>query len=268
MITSEKLPTEILDKIAKYKKHKEKTHVFPSVISINNINYYYIKYAPSREQLIIREDGTILPVSKIKSVFQYALVYNTSFENITNFGLKWVESGTLKRYEKLCNILEDLYNVIKEQAPSNILDSLKRFRECSEIIIQEQHNINKSVGQGFDLANKTNNLEIVTIQDCKEMRKFNESMVRAAFRQNEIQLETEDERKVIYKYVSRNKFSYGFKLLPILIQLAPYHKNMRTSATIGSEEMEDIKRLISKDLNIEENPEALAAVKLLRNPIK
>ncbi|MBH0167600.1 hypothetical protein IHV12_22075 [Fictibacillus sp. 7GRE50] len=98
------------------------------------------------------------------------------------------------------------------------------------------------------------------------MRKYNESMVRSAFKQNEVQLETEEDRARVFKYIWTKKFSYNLKLIPIIIQLFPYKNHMRTSQTIGSDEMESIKIMISKDVIIEQSEDALAALNTLRNP--
>ncbi|MBN3553067.1 hypothetical protein JYA63_02190 [Fictibacillus nanhaiensis] len=266
MITIKSLPDHILNIAKGFQENNKQIHVFPSLLDIEGDRYFYFRFSPKRGQLIVREDGAVLPINQVKKAFVYGLVYNTSFENITKFGLKWVESGTLQRYQKLCRILTKLSSTIHQQAPQEVINSLTNFKECADEIIKEQKNIEFVVGKSFELASKTNDLELVTMDDCIQMRIYNESMVRSAFRQNEVQLETEEDRARVFKYIWTKKFSYNLKLLPIFVQLFPYKNHMRTSQTIGSDEMESIKIMISKDLIIEQSEDALAALNTLRNP--
>jgi hypothetical protein len=266
MITIKNLPLLIKEVAQKYQRNDKRLHVFPSIFLIESNKYYLFMYEPSRDEIMISEDGNVHSKTEVKKSFLYAFGYNSSIENISNIGGSWVKSGTIQRYNKLNRILTKLESIIAGEAPDEVLKSLEVFKEASRTIIKEQENISHCVEKGLVLTVETNDREIVTIEDYKQMRRYNDSMVRSAYKQSQIQLDTEEDRKKVFDYVSNNKFSFGFKLVPIAIQLAPYKKYMRTSKTYGSDEMVDIKIMISKDYNIEEDTEALAAVETLRNP--
>ncbi|MBH0171681.1 hypothetical protein [Fictibacillus sp. 18YEL24] len=266
MLTVEKLPTHIKEVAENHQKRDIRYHVFPSMFLIEDEKYYLFMYEPTKEQLIIREDGKVLTKEHIKKPFLYALAYNSSIENISNIGGEWVEARTIQRYKKLNSILNSIENIIKGNAPAHISKSLIKLKDASRIIIQEQENINRCVEDGLALTINTNDSELVTMDEYFRMRKYVLGMVRAAYKQNEIQLETEEERSEIFKYLSQNKLSFGLRLLPLYFQFAPYKKLMRTSDSYGSDKMENIKKLIAKDVDIEKDIEALNLLKLTRNP--
>ncbi|MBN3553066.1 hypothetical protein JYA63_02185 [Fictibacillus nanhaiensis] len=267
MITVKSLPEHIKEVARRHQKNDRRFHVFPSIFDIDEKKFYLIMYEPTKHQIVISLDGSVMSREKIKIPFLYALAYNASIENISNIGGAWVKDIPIPRYEKLINILNRLQSIISNKASPPILDKIEILKNMSNVLLEEQKNINSCVIKGLELTMKTNDLELVTIEDYKQMRMYVHSMVQSAYKQNKIQLDTEHERAEVLNYVMVNIFSYGFKLLPILFHLYFYKKNMRTSEAYGSNELDEIKKTISEDVNVEEDIEALSIVKQLRNPI-
>ena len=125
MIEPHNLSPHIKDVIIRYQNDGENFDVFPAKILISGQLYYYITYSAG-EQLVIRDDGAVLPVDQIKRVAMIANAYYTSVVSTVKYGGRWIVFSIIKdKFQKLQRTLEELYKLIKNQAPTIVLIALE-----------------------------------------------------------------------------------------------------------------------------------------------
>ncbi|MBP2241755.1 hypothetical protein J2Z40_002327 [Cytobacillus eiseniae] len=260
MIRMDNIPEHIKASLQSFYKTSEKPDVFPSKFQIDGELYYYFAFAPAAEQLIMREDGG---VPRFHQVQREALIfnsYNTSIETIIHIGNKWVKSGKKGKYEKLKSILHDL----KDKLPVDLANAYETYLMTADTILENQTIIDQSVKRAKAIWDRTNAEELATEQDQIEMRKCIVEMTRAAYKQNEIQLRTENEREIVWKYVSSKRWSIG---LGQYLKLMPYQKNMMKNTPENRKEAEELgKMVLGDDLPLEQHENAKAVWEKLRNP--
>lgn len=265
MLTEEGLPDYIKEIVNQfYDKKRDRTfEVFPSQFLFDNDLYYIILFHPSMENLVIRDDGAVLPVEKIKKVAVIITAYNTSFINLKEIGGKWVRSNNKKEMKRLSQVLKGMTK-IAQSAPPEIKRSINSFQRLPGQILELREQLENCVREGIEWVSKTNDKEITTEDDYKAVRKFNEEMVRCAYRENEIQLKTEQDRKVVLRYLAKKP-----KKWPLYAYLKFHDMKMLSSKHKEKvKDMEDLKNTIfrDQDLPIEERPGAESIISGLRNP--
>lgn len=265
MIRMHNLPDNIKRSLKPYYKDNENPEVFPSKFNIDGEIYYFFNFAPATEQLIMKENGIVPPHQEVQKIDLIATSYNHSIDTIVNIGSKWAKSKKEKNYQKLVTILHELKNRL-EPIPSNIQNDLESYKLAAENIIKQQEIINHSVENGRKLWQSTNNSELVTEENQKEMRTYIVQMCRAAYRQNEIQLNTEDERNSVWGFVSSKRWPLNIKAWNIYRKLLPYQKNMMKNTMFNTKEAEEIGKLVEEDLPLEKGKNAQDILDHLRNP--
>lgn len=260
MIRMHNIPEHIRTSLFQYYKESEKVDVFPSKFFIDGERYYYFTCAVNREQLIMKEDGTVPYFQQVKKAALICHSYNASIESIIHIGNKWVNSDKKERYAKLKAVLATL----KEKLPRELEHAYNAYIDAANIIIENQEIIERSVKMAKEIWDRTNLEELATEQDQVEMRKCIVDMTRAAYRQNEIQLKTEKERELIWNYVSSNKWSLG---LGLYFSLRTYQKKMMKNTPANIREVEETgKMVLGEDLPLEQHENAQAVLGRLRNP--
>ncbi|WP_137744503.1 hypothetical protein [Robertmurraya siralis] len=260
MLNMGNIPEHIRTSLKNFYKQNEKPDVFPSKFQVNGEYYYYFTFAPAKEQLIMKEDGTVPYFHEIKREALIFNNYNISIESLIAVGGKWVKSDKRKNYEQLLNILKDL----KKKLPTDLNSSYNSYVMTAERILEEQSNIEMTVQKATEIWDRTNHEELATEQDQIDMRQCIVDLSRAAYRQNEIQLRTEKEREIIWNYVSSNKWSIG---LGLYLNLKKYQKNMMKNTPENIREAEETgKMVLGEDLPLEKHENAEQVWKQLRNP--
>lgn len=266
MITTGTLPDNIKKAVQPFLKSEESFDVFPAKFIIDNTSYYYFTFAPAKEQLIMREDGVSPPLDDIKKVALIAEAYNTSIETIANHGFQWVKSDTKKIYQNFLQLLVETKDMLKG-TPSDMYRSIETCIEAAKQIIEEQEKIEDAVEKAIRLGDTTNQKEIATEKDRDQMRQYVTQMGWAAFRQNEIQLETETDRQRVVDYLSSHKLSSP-KLFFKYMKLNQITKRMLTSDTREGQRIDAVRRQIEvlEAETLEESKDANEFLKKLRNP--
>ena len=138
----------------------KKFDVFPAKILKSGQLYYYITYSVG-EQLVIRDDGVVLPVDEIKRVAMIANAYYTSVVSTMKYGGRWIQSSaSIKdKFQKLQRTLEELYKLIKNQAPTIVLIALESYMEVPMVMIENQAKIEENINKCEELATATNDVK-------------------------------------------------------------------------------------------------------------
>lgn len=260
MIRMNNIPEHIRNSLKVYYKENEKPDVFPSIFLINGRRYYYFTFAPAAEQLIMLDDGTVPFFNEVKREALIFNNYNISFETILHIGGKWTKSGRRDNYGKLLGILEEL----GRKLPGDLEGPYHTYEKATKQILDEQDQIEQAINRAREISERTNREELATEQDQLDMRRCVVDMVRAAYRQNEIQLQTEKERDMIWDYVASNRFSVG---IGTYFKLKKYQKNMMKNTPENKREAEEKgKMVLGEDLPLEQHENAQLVWKKLRNP--
>lgn len=264
MLTEDQLPKHIKKAVNDFKSDEDfDFEVFPSKFLIDGDNYYAFNFRPSNEKLIVRDDGAVLPLEKIKKVALIMTAYNTSMIHFSDIGVKWVKQYDKKGLDKLCKRLMSIKKYIEKSSSDEILNSFDSFIDTIKKMIEYQVLIEESVHKGFQQGIKTNNQEVVTEEDYKRMRKYNLDMVRNAYLQNEIQLNTERDRRIVLQFLAKKP-----KYWPIYLY-AKFHDIRMLSAkdTEKVQTMNELKNMIfNEDVPLEEQPNAEEMLSKFRNP--
>lgn len=266
MLSINTLPSNIDQALNEFNKQKEKPDVYPSAFLVDNKKYYYFTFNPSAEKLIIDEEGLIKPLDEIKYVALLANSYYVALLSILN-GRKWVKAKTKKNYMKLEKILLSIKNELTDFSNNiNLLQSIDQFINTAKTIISLQTDIEQAVRDGIDKVQSTNKSGIVTKEDFNELRSLTLKMVRAAHQQNTIQIETEEDRRRLFNFLSNQSILKNPKLAFYNFQLGPFKKFMiRSESKIGKEVL-DMDYVWSEDVPLEEHPNAGEVLAQYKNP--
>lgn len=267
MIRMHNIPEDIKEALRPYYKDGEKPDVFPSKFRINNELYYYFTFAPAAEQLIMKDDGTVPDFHDIRR--DVALIcnsYNVSIETIASIGKKWVQSGKKENYQKLRNILRDTQKTLSP-FPNDVEAAWDSYLSAVDQIIDNQDAIQEAVDDAIIIWDRTNLQELATEQDQIDMRKCIVKMTRAAYRQNEIQLQTEKDREKVWEFVSSKRWPFNMSGWSVYVKLKPYQKYMMKNTAFNMNEAEEVGRMVlSEDLPLEQHENANDVWQHLRNP--
>lgn len=269
MIKLSNLPIHILEAVRSYEKENEDIAVFPAKFYMDGYYYYYFEYAPSDDQLIVREDGTVPPIEDIEKVFLNANGHNASIHALATIGESWRKTSTIRNYTKLKRLLHKVEEMFQEMELSNdVKQALESFKKVPDVIIKHQEVIERSVTRGRKDTVDMRKREVVTVEDYKRMRGYQVDMVRSAYWQNEIQFKTADDREKVMDYLASIRSLSNWKAWWLYQRLKPYRKNMYTQEknTKEYQEMQELAEEIFEDIPIEENQQALDHLKYLRNP--
>lgn len=266
MIRMHNLPEHIKEALKPYYKLNEAPDVFPSKFRIEDEEYYYFTFAPAAEQLIIRADGTVPSFYEVQKEALIFNSYNVSIETIVNIGNKWIKSGKDGKYRKLKVILNEVKEKLGPFSPE-LENAFQAYYTTANKIIEYQDMIEEAVERATAIWDRTNLEEIATHQDQIDMRNCIVDMTRAAYRQNEIQLNTEQERKQIWEYVSSKRWSKGFAGWSLYTKLKPYQNYMMKNTPENVKQANELgKMVLNDDLPLEHHENAEGVLKCLRNP--
>lgn len=204
MIRMHNLPEHIKEALKPFYSENEKPDVFPSKFNVDGRLFYYFTFAPAEEKLIMRDTGEVPRHEEVKREALIFNSYNASIEAIAKIGSKWFKSGTKENYEKLLKVLNDIRDSLGPLSIS-VQEDLEVYKNAARTIIQKQEIIVGSVMSAGELWEHTNKIELATEEDQKRMRIYIVEMCRAAFRQNEIQMQTEHARNSVWEFVSSNR---------------------------------------------------------------
>jgi hypothetical protein len=263
MLTKEKLPKHIKEQLKNFSREQDTDYeVFPSKIRINNQLYYQFVFIPSEQTLVLRDDGSVPTKGEAKDIALLASAYNTSFNHFIGIGFKWIKGHDRKGLEKLHVMLQSAVKNLEHQAPSQVKDALREFASLPAAIMEYQRKLEEAVEKGIDQADQTNDRELVTEEDYKIIREYNRQMVICAFEQNEIQLKTEKQRKIVLNYLAKKP-----RYWPLYLYLKWHDLKMLSKSKTNHFERDEVKQLISKeDRPLEENELAPEKIKKMRNP--
>lgn len=260
------IPNHIKEALRPYYKDGEKPDVFPSKFEIHHQLYYYFTFAPAAEQLIMKDDGTVPYFHEIQDTALICNSYNVSIETIASIGKKWVESGKRENYEKLRNILRDAQKGLAP-LPPDVEAAFHSYLRTADQIIDLQNAVQEAVDDAIIIWDRTNLQELATQQDQIDMRKCIVKMTRAAYKQNEIQLQTEKDRERVWEFVSSRRWPFNMSGWSVYFKLRPYQKNMMKNTPSNIREAEEVGRMVlEEDLPLEQHENVNDVWQHLRNP--
>lgn len=267
MITEESLPAHIKEVVFRYKHPGEKYEVFPSLIVVDGKRYYAIVYS-SAEKLIICENGEVLPLNE---VVKPALIVPATLavaNSIKNYGLKWNKSysiGSLRRLERVLGYFIEKYG---GKAPIDVQQAMEAFYNIPNTLLEHQTIIAKCVDEAINKITDSNDREILTEEDYYRLRRYKNVMVRSAYWQNEIQLRTEKDRRLVLEYLVSNISWFNLRDW-IYYGYVKFHDIRMLSESKFPEEARETKELadlIFNEVPLEEHEEAPEILKEYRNP--
>lgn len=265
MIRMHNLPEHIKEALKPFYSENEKPDVFPSKFNVDGRLFYYFTFAPDAEQLILKEDGDVPRLEEIKREALIFNSYNGSIETMAHIGGKWAESGKKDNYQKLIKILDNIKDTLGPLSSSNQED-LDVYKSAAKKIVQQQEIIEDSVKSAGELLDYTNEIELVTVEDQKRMRRFIVDMCRAAYKQNEIQMQTEQARNNVWEFVSSKRWPLNLSAWNLYTKLLSYQKNMMKNTKESIRQMEDLTMVMQEDLPLEQHGNVKEVIKKLRNP--
>jgi hypothetical protein len=266
MIRMHNLPENIKVSIKPFFKENETPDVFPAKFNIGGTLYYYFTCAPTEEQLIVEVSGTVPLFEEVKEAAIIMNNYNSYIETFVSIGSKWVKADRIENYTKLKALLSDIENKLGP-FPQDVETAYKIFETVPDIIIENQIVIEESVRKADYLWQKARESLIVTDDEEKEMHGYLGDMVRAQVKQNDIQLQTEKERKIISDYVSSKKGFLNFSAMNLARKLKPYEQNMFNSQSKDAEGWEVLRHsVLNADIEAERQKNAGIVLSKLRNP--
>lgn len=138
------------------------------------------------------------------------MAYNTSMDNIYEHR-GWLSTNSISLFNRVNSLLTALLQNIPGGAiPPDVQQASDHFKTVPKEFIDNQRIINEAITNAAKLADQTNTSGVVTHEDYKKMRGYIVSLTRAAYRQNEIQINTTDDRKKVIHYLDSNiKFSFS-----------------------------------------------------------
>src|SRR5690606_30848107 len=267
MIKLKNLPQNIFEVAKSYEQKGENMEVFPAKLHIEGKYYYYFAFTPSPYELVIGEKGDVPTVDEVKKAFLLGNGYNTSVIQLSTIGEKWRKSGMGRNYARLKRLLSKVEKFI-ESGPEDVKRAFTSFQKVPDVIIKHQKVIERSVNQARRETVEMRKREIVTEDDYKRMRGYQEDTARSGFWQTDIQFKTAADREKVMDYLSSIKSITNWKAWWYYLQLKPYQKMMYTKEKNPKEyeEMQELSEEIFEDVPIEENPEVLDLIKNLRSP--
>lgn len=258
------LPENILQALKPYYQPNEVPDVFPSIFLIKNEKYYFFTFAPAAEQLIMKENGSVPAFEEIKQIALIASNYNHSIESIANIGSKWVKAGRTENYEKLIRLLEEIEEKLGP-LPDGVRTDVMQLKEAAGKILFHQKEIEEAVQKGAALWDRTNAQALVTEEDQQTMRGYMNELGTAQFKQNEIQIETQEQRERIDQFLSSRKSIFHLKAMSLYNGFKPYKKFMMNSNE--SIEMENVRQMMENANGpLEQGEGAADFLAHLRNP--
>jgi hypothetical protein len=264
VIRMHNLPEHIKEALKPFYSENEKPDVFPSKFNVDGRLFYYFTFAPDPEQLILMEDGNVPRLEEIKREALIFNSYNGSIETMAHIGGKWARSGIKKNYQNLMKVLDEIKNTLGPLSSSD-QEALDVYKSAAKTIVQQQEIIEDSVKRAGELLDYTNKIELVTVEDQKRMRTFIVDMCRAAYKQNEIQMQTEQARNSIWKIVSNKRWPLNLPAWILFIKLFPYQRNMMKNTKESIQQMQEINMVTQEDLPLEQHDNAQEVIRRLRN---
>lgn len=244
MIRMHNLPDHILQALKPYYKKGEIPDVFPSKFSIRGKMYYFFTFAPAAEQLIMEESGVVPKHDMVKDVALIATDYNHSIESTVHKGGKWADIKNKENYLKLQTILDDVEGKLGP-IPDNLTNDLNTFQDSVATIVSYQDQIVDIVKKVIVVWDKTEKKELVTEEEQIEVRGYIFELANAAFKQNEVQIQTEKERNKVFDYVSKKRGMFNLTSWLLYIKLIPYQKFMLKSDY--NPKMEELRKKLSTE---------------------
>lgn len=267
MITEKSLPSHIKEVVLKYKLTDEDYEVFPSMIVVDGKRYYAIVYS-SAGKLIIDEDGKVSPLNEVIKPALIVPAVLAVADSLKRFGVKWKSSYSISGLRRLNLVLEYFIKKFRKNAPEDVQQAMDAFHEIPNFLLEYQRIIVRCVDKAIDFLSKTNDREILTEEDYYRVRKYKNDMVRSAYRQNEIQLKTEKDRRIVLDYLASNIPWFHLKDW-IYYGYLKFHASRMLSESKFPEEAKETKKLadlIFNEVPLEEDEEAPEILKEYRNP--
>src|SRR5690606_9549249 len=106
MIRPHNLDAKIREVVERDTKEEEEWDVSAAKVRIDGAHYYHFAFEPSADQLVVREDGAVLPVSQIRKVALIANGFNTSIEALANCGESWASKPIVSIYKRYIRVLK------------------------------------------------------------------------------------------------------------------------------------------------------------------
>ncbi len=244
MIRMHNLPDHILQALKPYYKKGEIPDVFPSKFSIREKMYYFFTFAPAAEQLIMEESGVVPKHDMVKDVALITTDFNHSIESVAHKGVKWANVRNKENYLKLQTILDDVEAKLGP-IPDTSTNDFNTFQDSVSTIISYQDRIVDLVKKVMVIWERAQKSELATEEDQIEARVYIVELANVAFKQNEIQIQTEKERNKVFEYVSKEKGMFNLNAWLLYMKLIPYQKFMLKSDY--NPKMEELRKKLSTE---------------------
>jgi hypothetical protein len=262
------LPENIKNALRPFYTEDETPDVFPAKFSFKGELYYYFTFAPAAEQLILRNDGNVPLFEEIKEEALLANNFNTCIEKFVNIGAPWAVANRVENYENYWDILSKIESKLGP-LPEDVQKAYDVAKQVPGIIIENQRQIYDAVKKADELWLERSQEELVTDQDEALMESYLVEMIQAQVRQNDIQIKTDKERKLISEFVSSKKGFLNFTANILSRRIKPFDKYMFSSDHEDAEEWDDLSKLALKgNRKAEEAKDHYKVFNKLRNPRK
>ncbi|MBD1373667.1 hypothetical protein IC620_15070, partial [Hazenella sp. IB182357] len=273
-----KLPEVVQKRVEAYKQDGEwSDHLFCKIL-VNKKEYFYIQYdgvkrPPHHARLAIRSDGTIPPIEEVCQENYEDMVWIATNVGHYGYGLstkgkKWSRSPVLP-YKRIKKLLIEI-PVDSDQMPEDIKKAWAVFFQVTEIYLEKQDQIQECYQKGMDIYRKLFDNYLATLMESNTLEHYHNLMARAAYRQNDIQLKTYEERKKLLRYLVKHTKWYQLVMWITIIELAYHHtkllneKKLSTSDREINEKIHD--RMMNDELRLVESDFYQKERGILRNP--
>ncbi|MBD1373685.1 hypothetical protein IC620_15165 [Hazenella sp. IB182357] len=273
-----KLPEVVQKRVEAYKQDREwSDHLFCKII-VNNTAYFFIQYdgvkrPPHRARLVIRSDGSIPPIEEVcQENYQDVVWMGTNIDHccyrLSTIGKKWSKSPVWP-YKRMKQLLKNIRDS-SDKMPAEMKIAWESFYQVTEIYLVKQDLIKKCYTKGMELYEKLLATHQASLKELDALEHYHDTMGRAAYRQNDIQLKTYEERKKLLRYLVKHTKWYQLVMWITIIELAYHHtkllneKKLSTSDREINEKIHD--RMMNDELRLVESDFYQKERGILRNP--
>ncbi|GGA59304.1 hypothetical protein GCM10007416_35510 [Kroppenstedtia guangzhouensis] len=241
MLTMNSIPGNIREIAEGYKKEGEVIEVFPAKIELKSSVYYYFNYIPKNEKLLVKENGSILPVDQIEWEALVANSYNNAINVFSTVGENWKRRKTLQIYK---NVQKQLHQVepLFRGVPMEVKEAYSDYCRIPKVVIENQEIIVNNVKKALEHVKHFRETELITYEDYSYLLSLQLGLAEAGTKQNEVQMETYHSRVKVLRYLKEMKTSlFDVKTIYAIKMLKFHHKRMHTDQPRTKSEHEDMK---------------------------
>ncbi|SDC76910.1 hypothetical protein SAMN04488112_1168 [Melghirimyces thermohalophilus] len=257
-------PEHIVDCVEQYKESGEKYNILNSRIKVKNDVFYHVIYhignSPTGD-LIIRQDGSIPFLDEIKDAMIIGSQVRHKNKVLYTNGKEFVNMKHERFMRKTLQLLNKIESKLRDSMPSGVQKALEEFKRGPETTLEQQPRLREFYHKADRLIKRMVQDRLITQEDFDLLDHYIDELGKAAFLQNDVQMNTYSARKKVIRYL----FSTGKIILAFRLWIS--HLRMHPEKPKHPKAHEEVKRYIYDGEELEEYKENIKKLfEQARNP--